>query len=126
MNRRSFLQTAVCVPAGLFLTGNGLAQALGLLSPGNVVKLRCLGNIEGPRFLDGHTADGTVGLAPNTHPPYTGTRWQVMDGGQGAIALRCLGDIEGRRFLDGRTADGTVGLAPNTHPPYTGTRWEVF
>jgi hypothetical protein len=78
MNRRSFLQTAVCVPAGLFLTGNGLARALGLLSPGSVVKLRCLGNIDGPGFLDGHTADGTVGLAPNTRPPYTGTRWAVF------------------------------------------------
>ena len=126
MNRRSFLQTTVCVPAGLFLTGSAVAQALGALSPGNVVKFRCLGNIEGPRFLDGHTADGTVGLAPNTDASYSGTGWQVMDAGQGAVAFRCLGNIEGRRFLDGRTASGTVGLAANTGPSFTGTRWAVF
>ena len=76
MNRRSFLQATVCVPAGLFLTGSALAQ--GALSPGNVVKFRCLGNIEGPRFLDGRTANGTVGLAANTGPSFTGTRWTVF------------------------------------------------
>jgi hypothetical protein len=30
------------------------------------------------RFLDGRTATGTVGLAPNTNPPFTGTLWRVV------------------------------------------------
>jgi hypothetical protein len=29
------------------------------------------------RFLDGRTQDGSVGLAPNTDPPFTGTHWSV-------------------------------------------------
>jgi hypothetical protein len=46
--------------------------------PGRVMR-RCLGLIDGPRFLDGRTADGTVGLAPSTDPPFSGTHWQVVD-----------------------------------------------
>lgn len=30
------------------------------------------------RFLDGRTQFGAVGLAPNTDPPFTGTRWEVV------------------------------------------------
>jgi len=43
----------------------------------NIVALKCLGDIEGPRWLDGRTADGTVGLASTTEPPFTGTKWEV-------------------------------------------------
>ncbi|WP_414582282.1 hypothetical protein [Scytonema sp. PCC 10023] len=35
------------------------------------------GNINGPRWLDGRTADGTVGLAPTKDEPFTGTKWRV-------------------------------------------------
>ena len=122
MRRRSFLGAAGGLSASILLPGNARAQAL---QPGWVVVIRCLGNIEGPRWLDGRTADGTVGLAPDTHPPYTGARWQVVDAGGGAVALCCLGNIEGPRWLDGRTANGTVGLAPNLNLPYTGARWQV-
>jgi hypothetical protein len=75
---RSVLSRGLTYGLRTVLTGNGLALALGLLSPRSVVKLRCLGNIDGPGFLDGHTADGTVGLAPNTRPHYSGTRWAVF------------------------------------------------
>jgi hypothetical protein len=82
------------------------------------------------RFLDGRTQDGTVGLAPHTNPPFTGTRWEVKEllgswPRYSRWAFKCLGDIPGNRWLDGRTADSTVGLAPHGRPPFTGTRWEV-
>lgn len=38
----------------------------------------CLGDIEGPRFLDGRTGDGTVGLAPSIDG-FSGTRWKVFE-----------------------------------------------
>jgi hypothetical protein len=38
-----------------------------------------LGTVEGPRFLDGRTKDGTVGLAPANLPPFSGTFWDVVD-----------------------------------------------
>ena len=123
MRRRSFVVNAVCVSACAFLPSNARAQAL---QPGLVVSLRCLGNIEGPRWLNGRTREGAVDLAPNLGPPYTGARWQVADAGEGAIALRCLGHIEGPRWLNGRTRDGTVDLAPTLNPPYTGARWQIF
>jgi hypothetical protein len=44
---------------------------------GDGFTLECLGDLEGPRFLDGRTHDGTVALAPNTQPPFTGTLWKV-------------------------------------------------
>jgi hypothetical protein len=95
------------------------------LEHGNKVSLRCLGDQPGPRFLDGRTHDGTVGLAPKTGDPFTGTKWEVVRAGAGIIALKCLGQLEGPRWLDGRTHNGTVGLAPNPKPPFTGTRWKI-
>lgn len=86
--------------------------------------LRCMGHVEGPRYLDGRTADATVGLAPSTSPPFSGTRWELVT--VGGTALRCLGAMPGDdRFLDAHTADGSVHLAPNTAPPFTGTHWAL-
>ena len=123
MKHRQFLQTMAVISTALFCSTHLDAQ---VLSVGNHVSLRCLGNIPGPRYLDGRTADGTVGLAPNLSAKYSGTRWRVVRAGDGVVELKCLGDIEGPRWLDGRTADGTVGLAPNTNEPFTGTRWQVL
>ena len=43
----------------------------------DLVNLRCLGSIEGPRWFDGRTQNGSVGLAPNTDAPFTETKWRV-------------------------------------------------
>jgi hypothetical protein len=121
MKNRQFLQTLAVISTALFCSTHLEAQ---VLRAGNHVALRCLGDIPGPRYLDGRTANGTVGLAPNMSPEFTGTRWRVVRVGDGVVELKCLGDIEGPRWLDGRTADGTVGLAPNRS--FTGTRWQVI
>ena len=42
-----------------------------------VVALRCLGDVDGPRWLNGEPQSGTVDLAPNLDAPYTGTQWEV-------------------------------------------------
>jgi len=49
------------------------------LQDGEIITLENLGSIDNPnfKFLDGRTGDGTVGLAPGTDDPYTGTRWRV-------------------------------------------------
>jgi hypothetical protein len=96
------------------------------LVPGTSVALRCLGTIEGPRFLNGFTGNGTVGLAPITANQFTGTHWIVIDDGAGHMVLKCTGDVDGPRFLDGRTGNGTVGLAPATDHQFTGAHWEVL
>ena len=44
----------------------------------NIVVRKCLSDVEGPRWLDGRTADGTVGVAATTEPPFTGTKWEVI------------------------------------------------
>jgi hypothetical protein len=97
-----------------------------LLKDGDVVALKCLGHIEGPRWLDGRTGNGTVGLAPQLGGAYTGTKWQVFKVGDNIFNLKCLGDREGPRWLDGRTGNGIVGLAPELGGMYTGTRWQAF
>jgi hypothetical protein len=122
MERRDVLKTLVFGSIAILLPGRALAE---ILRHGNEVSLRCLGDKPGPRYLDGRTRDGTVGLAPDLSPKHTGTKWKVFRAGEGIVALKCLGVIEGPRWLDGRTAEGTIGLAPSTKEPFTGTRWKV-
>ena len=133
----------------LGLLGGSLAGASGLsfglanpaksaplpFGTGDVITLEC--QIEGPRqttyrWLDGRTGEGNVGLAPNTNPPYTGTKWRVVvrtagtAAKDGIIHLRCLGAGNSNlRWLDGVTGDGSVQLAPTTAGKYTGTSWRV-
>jgi 1-phosphatidylinositol phosphodiesterase len=75
-------------------------------------------------WLEGRT-DGTVGLAPSTQPPHTGTKWNAQAVGDGVYAFKCLGEVKGNIWLEGRT-NGAVGLAPSTQPPYTGTKWKAW
>ncbi len=123
MERRDFLQTLVGGSLTLFVPARLLAQ---VLKPGTSVALKCLGQRNGPRWLDGKTQDGTVGLAPSLTKQYSGTKWAVVRAGEGIVALKCLGFTEGNRWLDGRTAEGKVGLAPHTNKPFSGTRWQVI
>jgi len=123
MRRRDFLYGLGASSLILWLPESLMADTL--LRPGNDVSLRCLGNINGPRYLDGRTADGSVGLAPDLSKKFSGTKWHVYNGRAGSIALLCKGSVQGNRWLDGRTANGTVGLAPTNQMPYTGTRWQV-
>ena len=122
MNRRKFIHAMAASPMALLVPVPANAN---LLTAGHDVSLKCLGNVNVPRFLDGRTRDGTVGLAPDLTPQFSGTKWHVFVGG-GNILLKCLGAVEGARWLDGRTKDGTVGLAPGTARPFTGTRWRVM
>jgi hypothetical protein len=45
------------------------------------VTLQCMGADQNPKyeFLDGRTADGSVGLAPSTDGVFTGTHWTLVD-----------------------------------------------
>jgi hypothetical protein len=97
------------------------------LMDGDQIHLECLGDQPGPRWLDGRTQDGTVGLAPNTQPPYSGTLWRVsvLSDYFNNYAFYCEGTGTGNaRYLDGRTQDGTVGLAPGGEQ-YTGAEWHL-
>ena len=88
---------------------------------------RCLGSIVGARFLDGRTADGTVGLALDSDSLiHSGTYWDVQAFSEGTYTVRCLGNTDGNRFLDGRTSDGTVGLAPAPGGQFTGAIWGIY
>ena len=122
MRRRDFLHTLAGSSVTLLIPAHLSAQ---VLKPGNNVALKCLGNVNGPRWLDGRTGNATVGLAPDLNKKFTGTKWSIVRAGEGIIALKCQGVVDGPRWLDGRTGNGTVGLAPRTDPPFTGTKWEV-
>jgi hypothetical protein len=122
MERRDFLQTLVGGSLTLLVPARLSAQ---VLKHGYRVAFKCLGHRNGPRWLDGHTQDGTVGLAPSLSKQYSGTKWAVVRAGEGIVALKCMGLVEGNRWLDGRTVEGKVGLAPHTNKPFSGTRWQV-
>jgi hypothetical protein len=121
----SSLAGATLLSSGLAGPAKGLTATSLPFTDGDHIALECLGHLPGPRFLDGRTQDGTVGLAPTTGGHFTGTRWKVIKLRKNQISLECFGHLPGPRFLDGRTQDGTVGLAPNTSFPFTGTRWRV-
>jgi hypothetical protein len=125
MERREFLRTAG-VSFTAFFVPSCLLAASEILVDRARVSLECLGDKPGPRFLDGRTGDGTVGLVPQIKTKtFSGTQWLVHMNSEGQLFLECRGNVEGPRFLDGRTADGTVGLAPNTKKPFTGTVWQA-
>jgi hypothetical protein len=86
-------------------------------------------------FLDGHTGDGTTGLAPATTGGFTGAHWQLHAETATAaapiahgdvIGLYNLGALDGRRWLDGYTTSAGAGLAQdNAQPAFSGTRWRA-
>ena len=130
MRRRSFIEglaagsLTILLPVHLKAVSPPDTQ---ILTHGRRVALKCLGNVNGPRWLDGRTGNGTVGLAPKMGvKQFSGTQWLVARRGEGIVSLKCLGLTEGSRWLDGRTVGGTVGLAPKTDPPYSGTAWQVI
>ncbi|WP_217545586.1 hypothetical protein [Streptomyces sp. GbtcB6] len=98
------------------------------------VTVKCEGTIPGPPYLNGKTIEGTVDLAPDHTPTFSGTVWEMRevardDKGRPVVVLRCEGTShEGKddRFLDGHTADGTVALAPDTSQPFSGTQWSLI
>jgi len=113
--------------------GSGLWEVVGL--GGDKFAFAAIGVGPGDSvFLDGRTIDGSVGLAPSTDPPFTGTHWEAilhrnpLGAADGTYRFKCLGHISNpdHVFLDGRTIDGSVGLAPSAAPPFTGTHWEAF
>lgn len=95
-------------------------------APANQVVLQCLGDVAGPRFLDGRTETGTVGLAADTSPQFSGTRWEVSDADADEVMLICLGASTAGsnvRFLRGAVGQGTVGLVEFGGLP--ATRWKI-
>jgi hypothetical protein len=96
----------------------------------STVKLMCMGDIGPRQYLDGRTANGTVGLVTrDALESVTGTNWELIFLDNSTVTLKCLGDIDGSRYLEGRPGDGTVGLAPGIRskndPRFTGTLWTI-
>jgi hypothetical protein len=124
----SLLSTGLATPAKSLVNVGTLP-----LKDGDQIHLECLGDKPGPRWLDGRTQDGTVGLAPNTQPPYMGTTWHITTNtaNQPNPDFRgyfhyCEGMGPGdARYLDGRTDAGDVVLSPTTNKPFMGTRWWI-
>ncbi len=64
-----------------------------------MVTLECLSDLAGPRFLDGRVADGSVGLAPHTDWPFTGTWWAVVRLADDVVKFRCMTHFQGARCV---------------------------
>jgi outer membrane protein assembly factor BamB len=95
---------------------------------GEALSFRSLGTAAGPTtpvWLDGRTADGTVGLAPSFAPPFTGASWRLAPFQGRGFTLQTLGTIPGPTFLDGRTQDGTVALIPTVDAAHSGAVWLI-
>jgi hypothetical protein len=96
------------------------------------VSLICLGDISGPRYLNGDTVNGNVNLLfdnlTNNTQNHSGALWDVIDAGGMNIFLKCAGNIpvSDHVFLNGHTADANfkVDLVRNT-TDFSGTLWTV-
>lgn len=88
-----------------------------------MVTLECLSHLSGPRFLDGRVADGSVGLAPHTGEPFSGTWWAVVRLAPNVVKFRCMTQVQGPRFLDGRPTHGEVRMRPMLASPPSGEWW---
>jgi hypothetical protein len=99
----------------------------------NRLAFESLGSVSGPRWLDGRAQDNSVGLAPSTEFPFTGTVWEVQGNSNAGFTFRNHGHLipppppppNTGLFLDGRSQDGSVGLAPTTAGVFTGTLWNI-
>lgn len=94
------------------MTGAAANAALvGDLRTGQYIALENKGANPNPDFLflDGRTADGSVGLAPDKTAPYSGTKWQVTEVLQGKIAVekqgQCLTSSQRKLLLKSIQAD---------------------
>jgi hypothetical protein len=96
---------------------------------GAVLVFECLGDIPGPRFLNGLTAGipfGGVQLAATADDvELTGNHWQCSSVGNDVYTLACAGSIPGPRYLNGNTVTGEVDLVGDTLEPFSGTRWQI-
>ena len=104
-----------------------------VLADGGIYHFKCMGAIEGNRWLDGRTNDGSVGLAPTTTGGYTGTSWQALEvtptqpdsNPNGQEPLSVVGTWS---WFNGHTVvfhqDGTIDCSYNGVIDNTGT-WEL-
>ena len=92
---------------------------------GGVVALENQGKINGPKWLNGVTSNGSVNLVDNTEGGNTGTKWKINIFYGGFITLENQGEINGPKWLNGVTYDGTVNLVDNTEGGNTGTKWRI-
>lgn len=44
-----------------------------------IYAFKCMGEIEGNRWLDGDIHKGTVSLVPEVNDQYAGTRWKIYN-----------------------------------------------
>ena len=90
----------------------------------DIYTIACAGSIDGPRYLNGNTHDGSVNLVGDTLAPFSGA---MADPGIGwRSRISCVpGNLPQSNFFrsDGRTIDGTVGMAPHGGEPYSGALW---
>jgi hypothetical protein len=122
-SRRRIVKVAVGFVAGIacIVSTQTIVQAI----PDGIYIIQSQGTIPGANYLDGRTANGTVGLAPTFTGVFTGARWSIVDRGP-YYTIQSLGTIPGANYLDGRTANGTVGLAPTFTGGFTGARWSII
>jgi hypothetical protein len=90
---------------------------------GDIISLKSLSKIDGPRWLDGSTFDGRMRLQwTEEEKQFSGSRWRIHDNQDGTFSLECLGDYPGSRWLSAK--DSLLGLA-NTTDRGMATRWLI-
>src|SRR3989442_3623066 len=100
MRRRDFLQTlaagSLTALIPVRLSANNADSRI--LTNGRHVALKCLGTVNGARWLDGRTANATVGLAPKMGiKKHSGTHCLDVKPGECNLSLLVLSALTGSR-----------------------------
>jgi len=79
------------------------------------------------QYLNGHTGDGPVDLAPSTDwTKYSGTAWQIVSGSAELAQLDCRGIIQGTSFIRlAANGLGSVSLVADQTTQLTGWSMEI-
>ena len=81
-SRAPTLSCGAVIGSGNHAAANFVLFDTGVFAIGDIVSLICLGSVPGARYLDGRTADGTVGLAPNADAVHgrevADVRWRTL------------------------------------------------
>ncbi|MBC7660492.1 MAG: DUF1929 domain-containing protein [Chitinophagaceae bacterium] len=94
-----------------------------LITHGDVISLRSLGNIEGLRYMSGATTNGAVTLAFTYDSVLSETFWRIHDNQDSSFSLEGLGTTPGPRWL--RVANNAVNMGSTTDRGEA-TRWQFF
>ncbi|RYG54536.1 hypothetical protein EON80_31665, partial [bacterium] len=90
---------------------------------GDLISLKSMSRMDGPRFLEGAVFDNKLSLQwTDEAKQYSGAVWRMHDNGDGTFSMECLGNWPANRWLS--VKNNTLTFA-ETSDRGLATRWQI-